>query len=229
MHRILCVEDSNETLEILSTILEEHHLVIAKTVQDATKYLKKEAFSLIILDVELPDGNGFEILASAQSKMENTSIICLTGKSDFASKVSAFTLGVDDFVQKPFHPQELKLRIESKLRKISKSKEQGQAIRFGDLVCSPQEQRLRRNIDNKIIDLTSHEFRIYHLLVLTPNKVFTREEILDRVWTDSVKVADRVVDVHVSNLRRKLNGTKVGVETIVGTGYRIQLNENAGV
>lgn len=223
MFRILCVEDADDILEILTTTLESHQLTFARTIKDALRLLSTDSFSLMLLDIELPDGSGFEILAQLQEKLKDLPVICLTGKKDFGSKVSAFSLGVDDFIQKPFDPREVKLRVDAKLRKLTSARQEGQMLRVGDLSFSSEEQRLQRSSDNKFIGLTAHEFRIFQLLARTPNKVFKRVEILDRVWTDSVSVTDRTVDVHISNLRRKLRGTRVSIETVIGTGYRLSI------
>ncbi len=223
MFRILCVEDASEMVEILTTTLENHQLTFASTVKDALRLLDSMSFSLMLLDVALPDGSGFEILAHLQGTQKSIPVICLTGKKDFGSKVSAFSLGADDFIQKPFDPRELKLRVDAKLRKTEGSKQAQDFLRIGDLISSAEEQRLRRSSDDRCIDLTTYEFRIFHLLARTPNKVFKRDEILSRIWTDSLSVSDRTIDVHISNLRRKLQGTQVTVETVIGTGYRISI------
>jgi DNA-binding response OmpR family regulator len=227
MFRILCVEDANDTIEILSSTLYGYEVSFAKTVKEALDQLESKPFELVLLDIELPDGSGFEILAHLQSKRKNLPVICLTGKKDFSSKVSAFSLGADDFVQKPFDHRELRLRVDSKLRKVDQNKVANDRIYIGDLTCILQEQRLRNNLDGRAIDLTSHEFRIFRLLAKTPNKIFTREEILDRIWTDTVSVTDRTIDVHISNLRKKIQGSQVTIETVIGAGYRIATKTNA--
>lgn len=129
MFKILCVEDSSDTIAILATTLEEHQVIFGKSVAEAQRFLQEDRFDLLLLDVDLPDGNGLEILATIQNKIHDMGVICLTGKQDFGSKVSAFSLGADDFVQKPFNPLELKLRVDGKLRKINKAKDAQETIR----------------------------------------------------------------------------------------------------
>lgn len=225
MSRILCVEDSTDTLEILAVVLQHHELTFAHSVREALRLVDTESFLLMILDVELPDGSGFEVLAHCQGRAKALPVICLTGKKDFASKVSAFSLGADDYIQKPFDPRELKLRVDSKLRKVRDSKRERNALRVGDLIFSVEDQRVRHATGNKPLDLTTHEYRILYLFARTPQKVFMREEILNRVWSDSVSVTDRTVDVHVFNLRRKLQGSLVTIETVVGTGYSLKVSD----
>jgi DNA-binding response OmpR family regulator len=226
MQKILCVEDSPETLMVLEATLGKSRLTVATSVREAYDFLTEQEFALVLLDIELPDGTGFEVMASLAERLRGTPIIILTGKRDFASKVSAFTLGADDFVMKPFDPRELKLRVDAKLKKAADASDEKGSIRVGPVVCQLQEQRLFLNGNKKPVDLTSLEVRIFHLLAQAPNKIFSRAEILDRVWGDSFSVTERAVDVHISNLRKKLDGSGVNVEAVIGTGYRIFVEKN---
>jgi len=221
MYRILCIEDSEDTIVLLQAALDGHRLTFARSVREALKSVEDKSFDLFLVDIELPDGTGLEFVARLPAGLKDRPILFLTGRNDFASKVTAFSLGADDFVAKPFDPQELKLRVDSRLNKKTKLGALGSTFSVGDLICSPQEQRISRQGESKGIDLTSLEFRIFRLLASAPNRIFPREEILSKVWSDSVAVTDRTVDVHVSNLRRKLNGSKVKIETVINTGYRI--------
>ena len=221
MAKLLCVEDAPEIAIILEKLFEEHDLRIARSLKDARRMLEEEAFSLIILDIQLPDGSGLELSAEIQAAHRSVPIMFLSGQSDFASKATAFSLGADDFIVKPFDPKELKLRVESKLRKTSVSTDSGDLIKLGDLRCHLNEQRIYRQGNSEPIDLTSLEFRIFRLLAKTPNKIFSRAEILDRIWGDSFSVTERAVDVHISHLRKKLDSTGVTIESVIGSGYRI--------
>jgi DNA-binding response OmpR family regulator len=221
MLRILCVEDAADVVAILEVTLIDYQVAFASSVTQALELLKREQFHLALFDIELPDGSGLEILASLQTQRRNMSVIFLTSKKDFASKVTAFSLGADDFIVKPFDPKELRLRVDAKLRKLTAAAEENSVLRIGTLTCNLQEQRIFKNSGRDAIDLTSFEFRIFHLLAKTPNKIFSREEILDRVWGNGVSVTDRAVDVHISNVRKKLAGTDVSIEAVIGSGYRI--------
>lgn len=220
MHRILCVEDGEETRDIIQASLRGQHLTFATTAEQASALLIQNRYSMVLIDIELPDGNGFEVIADSQDRLKNIPVIFLTSKIDFASKASAFSLGADDYIQKPFDPRELKLRVEAKLRKLEQADEAD--IELGPLILNLREQRIfHQDASVTPIDLTSLEFRIFHLLAKTPNRIFSRESILERVWGNSVSVSDRAVDVHVSNLRRKLAGTGVTIDTVIGSGYRV--------
>lgn len=226
MYRILCVEDSEDTILLLEHALKGHQVVFARTVREALNYVEKDMFDLFLIDIELPDGTGLEFVARLPVNLKDLPILFLSGRQDFSAKVSAFSLGADDFVPKPFHAEELKLRIDARLRKKAARAGQGGTFTIGDLVCSPQEQRIARNGDNKSIELTSLEFRIFRLLTTTPNRIYQREEILNKVWSGCVAVTDRTVDVHVSNLRKKLTGSKVKIETVIGMGYRVVISND---
>lgn len=223
MNRILCVEDSKDTILLLEEALAGHPVAFASTLKDALAMIGRESFDLFLIDIELPDGTGFELLSSLSEKAKTKPILFLTGRQDFSSKVSAFSLGADDFIIKPFDLKELRLRIESRLRKSRQRDDENSTFSFGNVVGSTQEQRIRMKSDGTSIDLTSLEFRIFRLLANAPNKIFTRDEILHRIWTDSISVSHRTVDVHISNLRRKLANTGVTIETVIGTGYRVAL------
>lgn len=225
MQRILCVDDAPEVRLILEATLRGHHLTFAATSKEATQILAREKFTLILMDIELPDGNGLEIMAEWANQLRHTPVIFLTGKKDFASKVSAFSLGAEDFVLKPFDPQELKLRVEAKLRRASREDEEKSLLRVGPVICNLAEQRLFKNNGSEMIDLTTLEFRVFHLLAQAPNKIFSRSEILERAWGEAVSVTNRAVDVHISNLRKKLAGSGVGIEAVIGAGYRISLEK----
>ncbi len=226
MYKILCVEDAPEILLILESILQGYDYLFATTLKQAQDLLARTQFSLVLLDVELPDGNAFEFMASNSDKFRGAQIIFLTGRSDLASKASAFSLGADDYVVKPFDAHELKLRVDAKLRKFAANANQLSIMRLGRLVCNLQEQRVFKNDTGQMIDLTFLEFRIFRLLAGAQNKIFSRPEILDRVWGHSISVTDRVVDVHISNLRKKLAGTGVTIEAVIGTGYRLDVDKS---
>jgi DNA-binding response OmpR family regulator len=225
MFKILCVEDSEDTILLLESALEGHHTVFARTVREALTFVNNVSFDLFLVDIELPDGTGLEFVARLPANLKEKPLLFLTGRQDFAAKVSAFSLGADDYVNKPFDPRELKLRVDSKLHKKATSSNPSRPFSIGNVLCSPQEQRITIKGNGAPIELTSLEFRIFRLLTGAPSRIFPREEILNKVWSDNVAVTDRTVDVHVSNLRKKLTGSNVKIETVIGAGYRIVVSE----
>ncbi|MBX3018559.1 MAG: response regulator transcription factor [Bdellovibrionaceae bacterium] len=218
MGRVLCVEDGLDTIAILEATLRGHDLRFARSLREAEEALTSgEFFHLILLDIELPDGSGIDLMSRHASEFEDVSVILLTGKTDLSWKAAAFALGAEDFIEKPFDPQELRLRVEAKLRREQRRR----TLHLGNLTCSLDEQRLFKGPQREPVDLTTLEFRIFTLLARTPQKIFARGEILDRVWGSHVAVTERAVDVHVSNLRKKLEDTGVTIEAVVGAGYRL--------
>lgn len=218
MGRVLCVEDDLDVLAILEATLRGHDLRFARTVRESEDALNSgEFFHLILLDIELPDGSGLDLMSRHAAEFEELPVILLTGKKDLSWKAAAFALGAEDFIEKPFQPQELRLRVEAKLRREQRKR----TLHIGTLTCSLDEQRLYKGAKREAVDLTTLEFRIFTLLARTPQKIFARGEILDRVWGSHVAVTERAVDVHVSNLRKKLEGTGVSIEAVVGAGYRL--------
>jgi DNA-binding response OmpR family regulator len=227
MHKILCVEDGPETIMILEATLRGHELVFAKNLKEAQAALSTGTFSLVFMDIELPDGSGLDVMASFADQLGSVPVIFLTSKSDFASKAAAFSLGADDFVMKPFEPKELRLRVDAKLRRVSTESVSKRVLKLASLVCSLDEQRIYKDHGKEQVELTTIEFRIFALLARTPNKIFARAEILERVWGQTIAVTDRAVDVHISNLRKKISGTGVTIEAVIGSGYRVQVRPEA--
>ena len=227
MRKILCIEDSVEVLMILEATLNGFTVVKALSLAEARVAMAKEHFSMVIIDVELPDGDGMSFYSEMAPQLRKIPVFFLTGRQDFATKAGAFALGADDFISKPFDPKELRLRVESRIKKAEFSAEDKSEIKIGKLVCSLDEQRVYFLDTKENIELTSHEFRIFCMLAQTPQKIFSRTEILNRVWGNGVAVTDRAVDVHVSNLRKKLQTSGVSVSAVTGSGYRLVLEKTA--
>ncbi len=221
MQKILCVDDQSDVRLILQAALKSYELTFATSMQQASELLSRTRYALVLLDVALPDGTGLEILATASDLLADVPVIFLSSKRDLATKASAFALGAEDFIDKPFDPKELKIRVDAKLRKQERSGKASGALRIGPVVCNLLEQRLFTDGGDKPIDLTTLEFKIFYMLAQTPNRIFSRAEILDRAWGTSASVTGRAVDVHISNLRKKLTGSGVNLEAVIGSGYRV--------
>ena len=226
MKSILCIEDSPEVIAILKATLQGHSLCFTSSLKEAERLVNHSSFSIVLLDIELPDGNGLKFMASVQDILKHTPVFFLTGNVDFSVKTEAFSLGAEDFILKPFDPKELKLRVESKIRKTSQALENKIEFSLGKLICNIQEQRLYQSLTREAIELTSLEYRIFTLLAQKPLRIFSRSEILERVWGNSVSVTDRAVDVHVSNLRKKLTGNGVTIEATAKVGYQILVEDS---
>lgn len=226
MHNVLCLDDCPSVLEILESTLNHHRLFLANSIESAVELLKKHPISLALLDVSLPDGTSLELAASQPLLLRNVPVIYLTSKNDFSTKVTAFSLGADDYIQKPFDPRDLRLRVDARLKKIQESKQAALVLRLGNLICDINEQRVYDSQGSQAFPLTGLEFKIFHLLARHSTKIFTREEILERVWGTECSVTERAIDVHISHLRKKISKSNVSVEGVIGLGYRLQVTQD---
>lgn len=225
MKNILCVEDNEEIQILVGAALEQYQVTIASDLKSAAVELDKKKFDLIILDLGLPDGDGMKFLAKLNGPggTAKTPIFILTANADVGNKVIAFSIGADDFIVKPFDPLELRARVSAKLKKSEDEKGAKEVIRCSDLLIDVPKQRvyLENRSEKKSITLTSLEFRILVTLAQSPDRVFSRSKLLDRVWGENVNVTDRTVDTHVGHLRKKVADSKVKIETVLNEGYRL--------
>lgn len=223
--RILLVEDSPVDRKIALASLEKKYTVItAESLAEAQKELDAGKFDLILLDVDLPDGNGFRFVSGLKGHdcIKNTPIFFITRKSETPDEVLGFALGADDYLAKPVDPMKLRARVDAKLLKAEEARKQNSILQNTGLrlnFTSQQAYLLGKN-GEKTLDLTPLEFKILAHFMKHENHVFTREQLIDRIWGISTNVIDRTVDMHVSNLRRKIDGSGYTIFSLRGVGYR---------
>lgn len=224
MEKILCIEDAPDVIAIIETAFKDHEILWAKSINEAKRQITQGSYQAVLLDIELPDGDGLALLGEGLLDPHKVPIVLLTGKKDFASKVTAFTLGAEDFIVKPFDPVELKLRVEAKIKKFAHTQEEAN-FKVGDLVCSSYEQKIWQVNGNvkEAISLTSLEFRLFITLAKKPERIYSRADLLEKVWGSELNVTDRTVDTHVAHLRKKLVKSNVSIETVFGSGYRLRV------
>ncbi len=227
MKAILCVEDAEDERALLKAGLTGYAVTFASNLRLGLEALEKGHFSLVLLDLQLPDGSGLELLASARGsdRYLNTPIVMLTNHRDFTNKSAAFGLGADGYLEKPCEPREVKLRVDSMLRRFEQIQQDHETIRVGNLLLDVQGQTLKHAVDSSFIHLTSLEFRILFALARKPGRIFSRDSLIDTAWGGGVTVEARTVDSHIANLRRKIRSTKVNIETVVGAGYKLWTEE----
>ena len=230
MRRVLLVEDATDVQAIVAATLRDGYSIqVAATASEALVQLGKQKFDLILMDVMLPDGDGFKLCTQVRNTEEGRDIpiIFLTGRTDVADKVIGFSLGADDYVSKPFEPAELRARVDAKLRKVMASRERDEILRIYDLRFQIPYQRLQliKGSDEALIDLTPIEFKLLLHLARNEEKVFTREELISAVWGDNINIVDRTVDVHISNLRKKLSASVCTIRPIQKVGYTFSVRE----
>jgi DNA-binding response OmpR family regulator len=222
---IAVVDDEPDIVDLVSINLERAGFEV-KGFADATaflKFLERQKPALVILDLMLPDLDGFDICRYLKSdeRLAGICIIMLTAKSGETDRVVGLELGADDYVTKPFSVRELVARVKAVLRRHA-AKQTTKRIKVGgDLVIDTEKYEV--TVGSKKIDLTSSEFRILVLLASKEGRVFTREQILDHLWGREKAVVDRTVDVHVRNIRDKLGKAAGHLKSVRGIGYKVDV------
>lgn len=231
---VFVIDDEKDIQEILETNLKATYNVHTfSSALDAQKALKVTGNpDIIILDIMMDGMDGYELCKYLKSDNEykNIPIIFLSAKSAEFDKVLGLELGGDDYLAKPFSLKELQSRIKAVLRRTEKSNndtnidEPKKKIIYKTLVLSPDNYSLV--INEKNVKLTKTEFRLLYLFFSHPEKIFSRDNIIDSIRGQDVYVVDRTIDVHIMNLRKKLKEYKNILITFSGVGYGLKLNEN---
>ena len=221
MARILIVEDEPDIALGLRADLKKQGYEV-ETVADGATAVRRgtaETWDLILLDIMLPNIDGFEVCRELRRARVKTPIIMLTAKIQEAEKVMGLELGADDYVTKPFSPHELRARIKAVLRRFSE--DALGTYRFGDCEVDFDRAELRRN--GKPIDLTALEFRLLSVFIRRRGRALTRAQLIDTAWEPGTFISDRVVDTHILNLRKKIEPTPAEPRYLLGVrgiGYR---------
>lgn len=229
MPKILLVDDEPDIVEFLRYNLErENYDVIVGF--DGLQALRKlsENPDLIILDIMMPHLDGFEVYKKIRKKAEfkDVPVIFLTAKSGEESEIEGLELGASDYIQKPISPKKLIARVKSNLRKIMPQDEtlkESNEIRIGPLLID--KLKFVVQVDNAEIIFPRKEFELLFFLAGNPGRVYSRGDLLERVWGKDVFVVDRTVDVHIRKIREKLGEHANLIETIKGVGYKFKVIE----
>ena len=221
--KILLIEDEPDIRKTLEYNLsrEGFDVACASSLSEGKNHINADQFSLILLDLMLPDGSGLDLCRELKSDSEKktTPIIILTAKDDEVDKVGGFELGADDYVTKPFSVRELILRVKAVLKRGNEKSANLEVQRqFGDLVIDVDSHEVF--VDNEPITLTALEFKLLRQLVDRRGRVQSRDQLLSDVWGYSADVTTRTVDTHIKRLREKLGVMGKYVQTIRGVGYK---------
>ena len=222
-NKILIIEDEPDIRKTIEYNLsrEGFKILTAASLKEGKELLDK-SFSLLVLDLMLPDGSGLDLCRELKSNQElmNIPIVILTAKDDEVDKVVGFELGADDYVTKPFSVRELILRIKAILKRGSSQKNETVEIerQFGDLVIDIDSHEVFVNKEQ--ISLNALEFRLLSQLIDRRGRVQSRDQLLSDVWGYSAEVTTRTVDTHIKRLREKLGTMGKYVQTIRGVGYK---------
>jgi two-component system catabolic regulation response regulator CreB len=225
--RILVVEDEPAIAESVAYALRRDgfSVTVAQTLAEAeTRHADAD---LVILDLMLPDGSGFEWIGSLRAERRDKPVIVLSSRDGEADRVAALETGADDYVTKPFSPREIVARVRAVLRRSAAvvAPEGAPAAH----VVGLDEKTRRARVGDTALELTRVEFDLLACLLAGPDRVHTRVELIDRVWGDGFAITDRTIDSHVKALRRKLAeaGADPGtIETVRGVGYRVGSGSN---
>ena len=221
--KILIIEDEPDIRKTLEYNIsrEGYKVVCASSLSKGKEHINSSDFSLILLDLMLPDGSGLDLCREIKSDKDKSStpIIILTAKDDEVDKVVGFELGADDYVTKPISVRELILRIKAVLKRGAEKKETLEVQRqFGELIMDIDSHEVF--VNNEQIILTALEFRLLRQLVDRRGRVQSRDQLLSDVWGYSSEVTTRTVDTHIKRLREKLGTMGKYVQTIRGVGYK---------
>lgn len=225
---ILVVEDDIDINNLITKTLNKHNFKVTQAFSgsEALLCLDIKDFDLILLDLMIPGINGEELIIKTRSKKE-LPIIVISAKVALEDKVRALNLGADDYIIKPFELEEIIARVNSQLRRYKKfsSITTKNEYKFKSLTLNEQTREIKVNGEN--IYLTAHEFDILSILIKNPNKVFSRENLYEQVWKSGYYGEDNTVNVHISNIRKKIKDIvedEEYIKTVWGVGFKLDKN-----
>lgn len=223
--RVLVVDDEAAISDLVRAALsyEGYEVSQAATGMDAISQIESFRPQLVILDVMLPDVDGFEVVRRIRGQARLVPVIFLTAKDATEDKVRGLTLGGDDYLTKPFSLEELLARVRSVLRRTGTAKDAERVLRFADLELDEDSHEVWRG--EHAIELTATEFKLLRYLMLNARRVVSKSQILDHVWNYDFGGDANVVETYISYLRRKIDlpGTKPLIKTLRGAGYSLRL------
>lgn len=221
--KILIVEDEAPIREMLSFVMEQHGYQPAEAgdFDQALQQITEPYPDMILLDWMLPGGSGIQFAKQIKSQdhTRHIPIIMLTARGEEEDKIKGLEVGADDYITKPFSPKELMARMRAVFRRVSPTS-LDEPLEIEGLKLDPVSHRITANDDS--VDMGPTEFRLLHFFMTHPERVYSREQLLDHVWGTNVYVEDRTVDVHIRRLRQAVSnhGHDRLIQTVRGVGYR---------
>ncbi|MDR2772551.1 MAG: response regulator transcription factor, partial [Elusimicrobiota bacterium] len=224
MKLIYAVDDEKDILELLKAFLKKNFFDI-KTFNNPLAFLRmlsKKKPDLVIIDIMMPSMDGFELAQKIRSNpdLSDIGIIFLTAKSQKSDIITGLEIGADDYIAKPFSLDELLARIKAVLRRKTFHKTSSTTKPFSKITINKESFTVA--VDGKKIDLTLTELKILDLFCQNPNKVFSRDFLLDFLWGADKEIIDRTIDVHIRNLRQKLGSYGSIIKNVRGVGYKVE-------
>ena len=230
-NKILVCDDDKNICELLRLYLvkDGYTVVIANDGEEALNKFRTETPDLILLDIMMPKLDGWQVCREVRKKSD-CPIIMVTAKGETFDKVLGLELGADDYVTKPFDPKEIIARIKAVMRRMHPTasetgNEAAKEVKYDNLVVNMTKYELK--VSNKVVDTPPKELELLFYLASNPNRVFTRDQLLDKVWGFEYYGDSRTVDVHIKRLREKLEGVSEewSLKTVWGVGYKFDVKE----
>ncbi len=217
MNKILLIDDDERLADLLDRYFDQYDFKLSSATRpsEGFKLLAEDDFELVILDVMLPEMDGFEVCRKIR-KGSTIPIIMLTARGDVMDRVVGLEIGADDYLPKPFEPRELVARINSILKRSTSGVNNGNVIQIDTMILDTVRREL--NLDGKPVELSASEYALLELFIRNAGKTFTRDEILNKLKGIEVEIYSRSVDILVSRLRQKLKPHSF-IKTIRGSGY----------
>jgi two-component system phosphate regulon response regulator PhoB len=230
-HRVLVVDDEPDITALVAYHLAKagYRVATAANGREALRAAREERPDLVVLDLMLPGVSGYDVLSELRrvDETKDMGVILLTARRDEPDRIKGLSLGADDYLPKPFSPQELVLRVGAVLRRLaSPAVAAGGRLTAGPIVVDKSAHRA--TVDGADVELTATEFRLLHTLIEREGRVQSRAQLLETVWRAQPDIQTRTVDMHVQRLRHKLGHAGGCIETVRGAGYRFRRPETRG-
>jgi two-component system, OmpR family, alkaline phosphatase synthesis response regulator PhoP len=220
---ILVVDDEANIVQLARLYLEREGFQVQSVTDGlaAIQVVENLHPALVVLDVMLPELDGFEVCRRLRARDHSIPILMLTARDDDIDKILGLELGADDYMTKPFNPRELVARVKAILRRSLRTSVEpaGETLRLGDLLIDVGRREVR--VGKALVDLRTQEFEVLLVFARHPGQVFSREKLLDLAWGYDFFGQTRTVDVHIAQLRRKLSASAVRIDTVTGVGYKL--------
>ncbi len=221
-YRILVIEDDTDINNVIADTLTKAGYICTQAFSgtEALLYLERENYALAVMDLMLPGLSGENLLPKLKEK-QSIPVIVVSAKDGLDSKINMLTSGAEDYITKPFEIQELIARVGVQIRRFTGSEETPKQLQYKDLVLN--KVSFTASVNGEEIVLTKQEFKILELLLSYPNKVFSKQDIYDYAWNDIYIGEDKTINVHISNIRKKLKAvsSEEYIETVWGIGFRL--------
>ncbi len=221
-YRILVIEDDTDINNVIADTLTKAGYICTQAFSgtEALLYLERENYALAVMDLMLPGLSGEDLLPKLKEK-QSIPVIVVSAKDGLDSKINLLTSGAEDYITKPFEIQELVARVGVQIRRFAGSEETPKLLQYKDLVLN--QASFTASANGEEIVLTKQEFKILDLLLSYPNKVFSKQDIYDYAWNDIYIGEDKTINVHISNIRKKLKvvSSEEYIETVWGIGFRL--------